>query len=48
MKLNHKMIEAFKENINNSLKDIWENTLKKVETLEEEANKYKEKNRKIH
>jgi hypothetical protein len=42
------MIEAFKENINNSLKDIWENTLKKVETLKEEANEYKEKNRKIH
>jgi hypothetical protein len=34
-----KMIEPFKENINNSLKEIQENTHKQVEVLKEERNK---------
>ena len=34
-----KMIEAFKEDINNSLKEIQENTGKQVEALKEERNK---------
>jgi hypothetical protein len=34
-----KIIESFKENINNSLKEIQENTCKQVVTLNKEANK---------
>ena len=33
-----KMIEVFKEDINNSLKEIQENTIKQVEALKEETN----------
>lgn len=33
------MIEAFKEDINNSLKEIQENTDKQVETLKQVENK---------
>jgi hypothetical protein len=33
-----KMIEAFKENINNSLKEIQENTGKQVDALKEKTN----------
>ena len=33
-----KMIEAFKEDINNSLKEIQENTGKEVEVLKRETN----------
>ena len=36
-----KMIEAFKEEMNKSLKEIHENTSKEVEALKEEANKNK-------
>ena len=32
------MIEAFKENINNSLKEIQENTGKQVDALKEKTN----------
>jgi hypothetical protein len=35
------MIEAFKEDISNSLKEIQENTIKQVETLKKEANPLK-------
>ena len=35
------MIEAFKEEMNNSLNEIQENTFKQVETLKEKANRYK-------
>jgi hypothetical protein len=35
-----KMIEAFKEDINNSLKEIQENIGKQVEFLKEETNKF--------
>ena len=35
-----KIIESFKENINNSLKEIEDNTVKQVDALKEEANKY--------
>jgi hypothetical protein len=31
------IIDDFKKDINNSLKDIWENTGKQVETLKEET-----------
>ena len=34
-----KIIESFKEDINNSLKEIQENTGKQVEALKEETNK---------
>lgn len=34
-----KMIEAFKEDIKNSLEEILENTCKQVEALKEETNK---------
>jgi hypothetical protein len=34
-----KIIEAFKEDINNSLKEIQENTGKQLEALKEETNK---------
>ena len=34
-----KIIESFKETINNSLKEIQENTGKQVEMLKEETNK---------
>jgi hypothetical protein len=34
-----KMIEAFKENIDNSLKEIQENTGKQVDAFKEETNK---------
>jgi hypothetical protein len=33
------MIEDFKNDINNSLKEIWENTHKQVEVLKEETQK---------
>ena len=33
-----KIIETFKEDINNSLKEIQENTVKQVEALNEETN----------
>ena len=33
-----KIIETFKENINNSLKEIQENTVRQVEALKEETN----------
>ena len=33
------MTEAFKEYMNNSLKDIRENTVKKVQSIEVETNK---------
>jgi hypothetical protein len=36
------MTEAFKEDMNKSLKEIQENTSKQVEALKEETNKYKE------
>jgi hypothetical protein len=35
-----KMIEAFKENVNNSHKETQENTIKQVEALTEETNEY--------
>jgi hypothetical protein len=35
-----KIIESFKENINYSLKEIEDNTVKQVDALKEEANKY--------
>ena len=35
-------IEAFKEEMNNFLKEIHENTFKQVKALKEEANKHKE------
>ena len=35
-----KIIESFKENINNSLKEIQENTVRQVEALKEETNKF--------
>ena len=34
-----KMIEAFKEDINNSLKEIQENTVKQIDVFKEETNK---------
>lgn len=34
-----KMIEVFKEDINNSLNEIQENTEKQVETLKDQTNK---------
>jgi hypothetical protein len=34
-----KIIEFFKEDINNSMKEIQENTSKQVEALKEETNK---------
>ena len=37
-----KMIEAFREDMNKSLKEIQKNTFKQVKALNEEANKYKE------
>ena len=33
-----KMIEVFKEDINNSFKEIQENTVKQIEALKEETN----------
>jgi hypothetical protein len=33
------LIEDFKKGINNSLKEIWENTRKQVEDLKEETQK---------
>lgn len=38
------MIEDFKEYINNSFKEIQENTGKQVEALKEETQKYPQKN----
>lgn len=35
------MIEAFKDDLNKSLKKIQDNTFKQVETLKDKANKYK-------
>ena len=35
-----KIVESFKEDTNNSLKEIQENTGKQVETLKEETNKF--------
>ena len=37
-----KMIEAFKEDINNSLKEIQETTGKEVESLKEKTNNFLE------
>jgi hypothetical protein len=37
-----RIIVAFKEDINRSLKETHQNTYKQVEALKEEANKYKE------
>jgi chaperonin cofactor prefoldin len=34
-----KMIEVFKEDINNSLNEIQENTEKQIETLKDQTNK---------
>ena len=36
------MIEAFKQKMNEPLKEIWKNTFKQVEALKEEANRQKE------
>jgi hypothetical protein len=36
-----KIIESFTEDINNSLKEIEENTVKQVEALKEETNPFK-------
>jgi hypothetical protein len=36
------MIEAFEVEMNKSLKEIQENTFKKVKALKNEANKYKQ------
>lgn len=42
-----KTIEAYKEEFNQSLKEILENTIKEVDAFKEEKNKYKEILKKI-